>query len=573
MTPWPYPTNPDDTLLDALDRAAGDTFVGGLRFVDRREAETLLNWAELRTRAARVAGGLRARGVESGDRVVLVFPTSPAFFDAFFGVLAAGAVPVPVYPPVRLGRLEEYHTRTAGLCAAVGARLILTDARVWRLLGEATRRAAPELGCLDLAGVEGAPYRCPVPADALALIQFSSGTTVDPKPVALTHRNLLANTAALMHVILRFEDPRDGVSWLPLYHDMGLIGGVLPALVRPGRLTLLPPEEFLARPALWLRALSRTRAVVSPAPNFAYALCTERIRDEELDGVDLSAWRLALNGAEPVAPETLRRFVDRFSRWGLRPEALTPVYGLAEATLAVTFSEPDRPFCTRRFDRVALAAGEVRRAEDGVELVSVGRPLLGMEVDVPGEGVGPVRVRGPSVMTAYFGRPDATAAAVQDGWLDTGDLGFFDDGELFLVGRAKDVLILRGRNHAPQEVELLVDAVPGVRTGCTAAVSHRPDGADSEVLLVFVEARELRPGLAEDVHAAILRGAGLDAEEILVLAPGTLPRTSSGKLRRQEALRRHLAGELSPPDPVTPLRLVAALATGTLAHWRRRVGR
>ncbi|MFN7145984.1 MAG: FAD-dependent monooxygenase, partial [Myxococcota bacterium] len=249
-------------------------------------------------------------------------------------------------------------------------------------------------------------------------------------------------------------------------------------------------EVFIGRPALWLRALGRTGAIISPAPNFAYALCVDRVTDAEMDGVDLSRWRYALNGAEPVSPATLRRFVDRFGRWGLRREALTPVYGLAEASLAVTFSTLDAPFRTVRFDRDALADGRAVPAPDGVELVSVGTPLPGTAVDAPVDRVGPVRVSGPSLMRGYLHQPERTAAVLRDGWLDTGDLGFLHGGELFLTGRAKDVLILRGRNHAPHEIEQAVDIVEGVRAGCAAAVAWRPEDAEEERLVVFVEVRE-----------------------------------------------------------------------------------
>jgi acyl-CoA synthetase (AMP-forming)/AMP-acid ligase II len=330
------------------------------------------------------------------------------------------------------------------------------------------------------------------------------------------------------------------------------------------------PELFIARPALWLRALGRTRASVSTAPNFAYGLCADRIEDEEMEGVDLSGWRLALNGAEPVSANTLRRFVDRFARWGFRPEALTPVYGLAEASLAVTFADVRTPFRTERFDRTELSHGRVVRAADGVELASVGRPLEGVELDVPVDAVGPVRVRAPSVMHGYLHRPDETAQAIEDGWLATGDLGFLHDGELFLTGREKDVVILRGSNCSPHEIEQALDAVDGVRTGCAAAASWRPDQADSEELVVFVESRSDDPALGERCEDAVLRATGL-ASHVVVVAPGTLPRTSSGKIRRGEALRRWLANELHPPDKVDAWMIAGALARGTVAHWRARL--
>jgi len=576
------------TLGALLARAAGfpDT---GLRLLDRFEREHWLPWPAIHERARAAAGRIRGAGVAAGERVALVYPTGEGFFDAFFGSLLAGAVPVPLYPPVRLGRLAEYSARTAAMLEAVGTRLVLADPGVRRLLGEAVERARPALGCrtLDELG-DGASFEAAVDERALALIQFSSGTTVEPKPVALSQRAVLAQTRILNGLWPPRADGVDsGVSWLPLYHDMGLIGCVLPALERPGTLTLIPPELFVTRPAVWLRTISRHRATLSPAPNFAYSLCVDKIRDEELAGVDLSCWRVALNGAEPVAPRVLRAFCARFARWGFRAEALTPVYGLSEATLAVTFSELGRGFASRRFDRERLAAAaEAREHPDGIELVSVGRPLPGFSLEIRDpEGralsagrVGRVQVRGPSLMDGYLGRPEATAEALRDGWLDTGDLGFLHGGELFLTGRAKDVLILRGRCHAPSEVEHAVDAVDGVRTGCTVAVSHLPEGAAGEELLLLLEARrELAaadyPALGAAAARAVRSATGLAPDRVAVLAPGSLPRTSSGKLRRQEALRRWLAGELRPPAPVTPIRLAGAVARSALAMARSRRAR
>ena len=576
------------TLGAALRRAASEGAGQGLRFVDKREVETPLGWGDIYVRAQQLAGGLRDRGVAPGDRVAIILPTCPAFFDAFFGAILAGAVPVPLYPPVRLGRLDEYHARTTAMLHAAGARMLLTDDRVWRILGETVRRT--QIVCLTTPEVHGEPLHVEGAPSDLAMVQFSSGTTVDPKPVALSHANVLANVAAILKFVIDQDDHRSraGVSWLPLYHDMGLIGCVFPAMVQPGSLTLIPPELFIARPALWLRALGRSGAVVSPAPNFAYALCVDRIKDDEMQGVDLSNWRLALNGAEPVSPATLHRFVARFARWGLRPEALTPVYGLAEASLAVTFSDPNTPFRTVRFDRATLGTGVVRVAntgsdpgtesgvagtEDsdaGVELVSVGAPLPGVEVQAPTDTIGPVRVRGPSVMVGYLNQPKRTAQTLVDGWLDTGDLGFLHEGELFVTGRSKDLLILRGRNHAPHEVEQAVDNVDGVRVGCAAAVSFLPEGGDHERLLLFVEAKDPAPGLEQRCAAAVLNSTHLAVDEVILLEPGTLPRTSSGKIRRAEALRLYQLGELRPPRAVTPMLVAGALLRGTLGHWSKR---
>jgi fatty-acyl-CoA synthase len=577
-----------ESLLEYLLRA-GRRPEGGIRFVDREERARWMGWSELRDRALEVAGGLRELGVAPGDRVALIFPTGPEFFDAFFGSFLAGAVPVPLYPPVRLGRMAEYLRRTARMLELSGARLALADRRVRRILGEAVAAARPDLGCRELGDLPGSgasggePVR-PAPSD-LALVQFSSGTTVDPKPVALSHRAVIAQTEALNGFWRDTDELRHScASWLPLYHDMGLIGCVFPALSRDATLNLLGPELFVARPALWLRTVSRYRATISPAPNFAYSLCVSRVSEAEMEGVDLSGWRTALNGAEAVSPTVARAFCQRFARWGFRPEAMTPVYGLSEAALAVTFSDLDAPCRAERFDRESLARhGLACPAAGGREIVSVGRPLPGFELrvgDDPGRGlpdgrVGRVWVRGPSLMVGYLGDPAATERAFRDGWLDTGDLGFLESGELFLTGRAKDVIILRGRNYAPEEIEQAAERVPGVRAGCAVAASWLPEDAPGEILGLFVErARDAAPEdlrrLPERCREAVLGAVGLAVDVVVPLAPGTLPRTSSGKLRRGEALLRHLAGTLAPPDPVTPLRLAGTVARSGWAYARLR---
>ncbi|HEV7503970.1 MAG TPA: fatty acyl-AMP ligase [Thermoanaerobaculia bacterium] len=558
-------------ILDWLEQA-GRRPEGGLRFIDRAEKATWFGWAEVRARALAACGGLQALGVERGDRVALVFPTGIDFFTAFFGALLAGAVPVPLYPPARLGRTEEYLRRTARMLERSGARLVLAESRVCRKLGGAVE---PALGCRALTDLPLGTAR-PVqafPAD-LALIQFSSGTTVDPKPVALSHRAVAAQAEILASFWPDTTELRQScVSWLPLYHDMGLIGCVFPALARDAGLTLFAPELFVARPALWLRTLSRYRATISPAPNFAYSLCLTRISDAEMEGVDLSGWQTALNGAESISPAVLRAFCNRFASWGFRPEAMTPVYGLSEAALAVTFSDLGQPFQVTRFDREELAReGRARASAEGREIVSVGRPVPGFRLrivdsgghDLPAGAVGRVWIQGPSLMEGYLGDPEGTERALRDGWLDTGDLGFLHDGELYLAGRAKDAVILRGRNHAPEEIERAVDEVSGLRAGSVVAVSWLPEDAPGEVLALFVEAtREATPeelaALPDACREAVLGATGLAVDRLEVLTPGALPRTSSGKLRRGETLRLYLAGELALLEPAASL-LMGALA-------------
>ncbi len=582
ITGPPLPPLEIDTVNAALARAAYS--MHGLVFVDAYEQEQAMPWSEVRERARRMAGALAERGIRPGDRVAMVLPTGADFMDAFFGTLLAGAVPVPLYPPVRLGRMAEYVRGTARMLEVVGARVLLSDARTRLLLGGAVELARPALGCPTVAELrDGAvAHEVRVERDALGLIQFSSGSTVDPKPVALPHHALMSQVAALGQLLLVPPgSPPTGVTWLPLYHDMGLIGCLLEAMYYPGNLVLLPPDLFLVRPALWLRALSRHRGIVSPAPNFAYSLCLKRIREEDLHGVDLSHWRYALNGAEPISAVAQERFAARFAHVGFRAEALMPVYGLSECALAVTFTAAEGPKREMRVDAGELAA--TGRVSAGARrIVSVGTPVPGAAIDLRddagesvGEGlVGRVWIRAPFMMHGYFGQPDASAEVIRNGWLDTGDLGFVDGGELFIAGRAKDVVIIRGANHSPQSFEECLGNIEGVRTGCAVALGVVPPDQDDEALLVLAECTQEAPAdLEARIAAAIVEHTSIAPYAVVLLAPGTLPRTSSGKLRRGEALRQYLNGELEPPSPVTPLRLGVQVARSLAAFARHRLQR
>ena len=477
-------------------------------------------------RRGRTARGRYRRG---GDRVAVAIPTGIEFYDAFFGAVHAGAVPVSLPLPRRFGPVDDYLRATDGMLATSGARILLASERNRKLLSP----AKTELGTRCAAELpRGTHARVEVSPDALGLVQFSSGTTDAPKAVALTHAHVIANVDAILGAFLSAYPEKDGfehrgVSWLPLYHDMGLVGAFLTALVRPGPLALMSPELFVARPARWLQAISHHRASVSAAPHFAYAMCLDRIRDDELDGVDLSSWRLALDGAETVTPSTLERFYERYRRYGLREEALTPVYGLAEAGLAVTFSPPKSRFRVRTFD--------------GRPIVSAGEALPGFDVEIANpsaDGVGRVLVRGPSIMSGYLGNAAASESALVDGWLDTGDEGFVEGGELYITGRDRDKVVLRGGNYAPEVFEEALDGVAGVRTGSVVATSVVTDGG--EELVILAEAKSPQPDAAKSISAVLSERTGFVPHRVVLLDPGALPRTSSGKLRREEAARRFL---------------------------------
>lgn len=564
------------TLVEAMENASGHP--SGLTFVDLRERERVFSWTHLRHSALRIAAGLLNRGVEPGDRVALVMRTSPEFVSVFFGALSIGAVPVPLYPPVRLGRLDEYRAATVRMLKLSEAQVVVADRDIRMLIGEAIAAAGPRLGCCS-PGVlrESGEIRSPIrsDSDSLALIQFSSGSTVDPKPVALSHRNILSHLMALEQIV-RPRNRDRGVSWLPLYHDMGLIGCLLLAVHVPGPLVLISPEHFLAKPSLWLRALSRHKGTMSVAPNFAYSYCAQRIRGDELSTLDLSSWRLALCGAEPVSAKSLRNFASHFASTGFRADSLRPVYGLSEATLAVTAPEQGG-IIGLEVDRIALARSG--KAEPGDhEIVSVGVPIAGTEVEVRDSGgrvspdgrLGRIYVRGPSVMTGYF-RKAGLALKVIDaaGWLDTGDLGFIKDARLFIHGRAKDVVIVNGANHSAQEFEECVNDLAGVRPGCSVALGVPLEPGGSEALLILAEkGSQPSPGLAPRIVQRIASQTGVVPGRVELLEPGTLPRTSSGKMRRAEALRRWLAGELTAPKRISAFQIAKVLARGAVALRR-----
>jgi acyl-CoA synthetase (AMP-forming)/AMP-acid ligase II len=581
--PAPAPRHP--TLAHALLAAASHP--SGVTFVDLREREVRLGWDEVVRRARAAAARLRAWGVAPGDRVAILLRTEPAFLDAFFGAWLAGAVPVPLYPPVRLGRLDEYLAATTRLLVVSGARLVLSGGGTLGLLGQVVERASPALGCRDVAALLAGPApsgQPPLddgqlaPPGALGLIQFSSGSTVDPKPVALTHAALQAQADALQTLV---EPGADDVlvSWLPLYHDMGLLGGLLGAMSYPGPLVLIPPEHFLARPALWLRAVARHRGTISPAPSFAYAYCADRVTDADLAGLHLRSWRLALDGAEPISGEVLRRFAARFAPHGFDPGSLLPVYGLSEAALAVTFAARGAPLEGRRLDAVRLARDGLVVSGDR-EVMPVGTPVPGVEVEVRGrrgaplgeDRLGRIWVRGPSLFAGYVGDPTGTARALVDGWLDTGDLGFWSGGQLHVHGRSKDLVIIRGANHAPEEFEEALAGLEGLRPGCAVALGRTAEDGGEALLLLAERLRGRSAGgdaaLEEAIRHRVLARTGIAPAEVRLLEPGTLPRTSSGKLRRREALRRWQEEALTAPRPAGPLVLALAAIRSRLALGR-----
>jgi fatty-acyl-CoA synthase len=531
--------------------------------------EQPITYASLSERAGAVASGLRARGLAPGETVALMLRSEPAFFEAFFGVLLAGAIPVPIYPPFRRDRIEEYAGRQVGILNNAEVRALITFPEGERVAG-LLRSQVPSLGrVMTVHGVElpgptisGGPA---ARAGDPALIQYTSGSTGAPKGVLLTHANILANIRAIGEALaIRPDDV--AVSWLPLYHDMGLIGSWLGALYFGIPIVILSPLAFLSRPARWLWALHSHRATLSAAPNFAFDLCVRKIADAEIHGLDLSCWRLALNGSEPVSAETIERFTRRFGPVGFRPESMCPVYGLAEAAVALTIPPLGEGPRIDQLEREPFQQrGEARPAPSAerlpLRIVGCGRALPGHEVrivDKAGRPVGErvegrIEFRGPSVTAGYFRNPEITRAAVHEGWMDSGDLGYWAGGELFVTGRRKDLIIKAGRNLYPQEVEEIVGAIPGIRKGCVAAFGVHDAAIGTERLVVIAESREREPSRRLELQAEVMDRAvaalGLPPDTILIAEPGAVLKTSSGKIRRSATKDAYLAGALARGRP------------------------
>jgi 1-acyl-sn-glycerol-3-phosphate acyltransferase len=527
------------------------------------DEEELITYAELDRMARAVARGLLERGLERGERVAIMLPTEPEFFHAFFGVILAGGVPVPIYPPFRRAQVEDHLRRQAGILRNAEASFLITDEEIHRV-GVLLHSLTDSLRSVEtVAGLAaGGPIAEPVPADsaAIALIQYTSGSTGDPKGVVLSHANLLANIRA-MGEVMEASSSDVFVSWLPLYHDMGLIGAWLGSLYYGTPVVIMPPLAFLADPARWLWAIHRHRATLSVAPNFAYEFCLKNIRDEYIKSLDLSTLRMMLNGAEPVSPSTIARFTERFQGYGFRPEAMAPVYGLAESSVGLAFPPVGRAPIIDRIDREILSReGVARRAAaddaNALEFVACGQPLSGHEVrivDDAGHEVaerreGRLQFKGPSVTQGYF-RDKAKTRALFDGdWLESGDRAYIARGDVFLTGRIKDVIIRAGRNIYPHELEEFVGNIDGVRKGCVAAFPSPDPGTGTERLIVLAETRlvdlEQLDALRQRISEASTGILDLPPDEIILAPPHAVPKTSSGKIRRSEARALYEGGML-----------------------------
>jgi 1-acyl-sn-glycerol-3-phosphate acyltransferase len=524
-----------------------------------------LTYAELAKAARAIAAGLIDRDIMPGDRVALMLPTSVDFFTAFFGILYVGAVPVPIYPPMQRAQIEEYVRRQAGILRNAGVRMLITVPEALRL-GSLLQGLVATLSSIEsTATLSARPSEAALPSlqngSATALIQYTSGSTGDPKGVVLTHANLLANIRAIGRAVAA-SSTDVFVSWLPLYHDMGLIGAWLGCLYYGAPLYAMSPLSFLARPQSWLRAIHRFRGTISAAPNFAFELCLNKIDDSALKGLDLSSLRLVGNGAEPVSVATLRRFINCFAAYGFRAGAMAPVYGLAENAVAVTLPPPGRPPIIDRVDRAALSTrgiAEPARPDDpnAIEIVACGQPIPDHEVriiDDMGRELGErkegrLEFRGPSATSGYFRNAAKTRELFHDGWLDTGDRAYMAGGDLFVTGRVKDIIIRAGQHIAPHEIEEAVGAIPGLRKNGVAAFGVADPAAGTERVVVVAETDERSPAAQAELKTRAQQIAtyivGAPPDEVVLVSPGTVPKTSSGKIKRSAARDLYLGKNLT----------------------------
>jgi len=552
----------------------------------------LITYGTLYQSAQTVAANLQALGLSPKQTVALMLPTSREFFFSFYGVLLAGGIPVPISPPFRADRIEEYAERQSAILRNAEARILITFRQaetVARLLRPKVPSLMAVVNATRLAQADALAEKSRKPSgyqpksEDIAFLQYTSGSTGEPKGVALTHANLLANMRAIRAAVA--IGPADtGVSWLPLYHDMGLIGAWLTLLYSGAPVAVMSPLAFLTRPERWLWAFHHHRGSISAAPNFAFELCVRKIADRDIEGLDLSSWRAALNGAEPIHPETMDRFTERFAPYGFRREAMLPVYGLAEASLAVTVPPLGRGPLVDRIDREIFvsqgraASLDVAKA-NALQFVSCGSAVPRHEVrvadaqgrELPERTEGQLWFRGPSATSGYYRNPEATKTILRgEGWVDSGDRAYQAGGEIYITGRVKDIIIKSGRNFYPHEVEEVAARAGGVRKGCVVAFGATDVKSGTERLVVVAETREKSPdakaaaAISAEVTALVTQALGIPPDVIELVRSGTIPKTSSGKLRRNETKQRYLAGTLRHRQPPVLLQMAKLGAASTV---------
>ena len=544
------PTKAVSTLLDVLDNLSSRT--RGLTFVDKEEES--ISYDDLRQRTQAIGGGYEAVGLERRDRVLVMGRDHPEFSLAFLGALWAGIVPVPVAPPMVLGGLPEYVEQLERIARAARSELLVAPRSVLRRMeGRLGTLETRDFGELERAG---RPVRRPVEPADVAYVQFTSGSTGSPKGVEVTHANVVANTSAIA-THLRVDNQADrGVSWLPLHHDMGLVGFLLTSLVTQTPVWHLRTLRFVRRPGAWCDLLTATGGTISFAPTFAYRAVAESATEQQVASWDLSRWRVAGCGGEPIQAGVLAQFGARLAPAGFSPQALMPSYGMAEATLAMSLSRLDSPTGTLEVDADILRRGVVARPTtdtSSVELVSCGPAIAGHELRVVDDSrhplgddrEGEIEFRGPSVANGCRSDGATVTLVDQEGWLPTGDLGFLRDGEVFVTGRKKDVIIVRGKNLHAEDIEWVLTAEPGVAAGNAVAFGRPAGNEDEQVVVAVVPApgvdlETLAGRLCEKVRDAL----GVTPADVVALDDNELLRTTSGKPRRYELRSRYVEGRL-----------------------------
>jgi len=548
------------TLCEALDYAAGGE--RGLNFHDPRgNLIRAYPFAELRRDAIAMAYRLIARGIKPGERIAMLAETGPDFAAAFFGAIYAGVWPVPLPLPTSFGGKEAYIDQLSVQLASSDPLLLLYPEELTSMAeaaGEARNVAA--VSYEKLAEEEALAADLPQPEpDQIAYLQYSSGSTRFPHGVAITHRALMSNLAA--HSIgMKVQTGDRCISWLPWYHDMGLVGCMLSPVANQVSTDYLKTEDFARRPLAWLDLISRNRGTtLSYSPTFGYDICARRMSSQTRasDRFDLSRWRVAGNGADMIRPDVMQAFVDAFAEAGFDAKAFLPSYGLAEATLAVSIMPPGEGIVVELVEETELSGGgtaTVGRPQRYRAVVNCGVPARDMEIQIrdedgnalPERAIGKVWCRGPSVMVGYFRDQEATDACLVDGWLDTGDMGYMSGGYIYIVGRAKDMIIINGRNHWPQDIEWAVEQLPGFKAGDIAAFAITTPGGE-ETPAVLVQCRTTDPSerarLREEIRERVRSITGMNCV-IELVPPRTLPRTSSGKLSRSKARNLYLSGEI-----------------------------
>ena len=559
-------------------------------FLYEGENEHRITYRDLWDGATLYAARLAAQGVGPGKTVAIMLPTSKEYLFCFYGTLLAGAIPVPLYPPARLTTIEDHMTRHVSVLKSAGAAVMVTipEAKplAWLLRAQVESLRAVMVPD-DFSGEvrDFAPVRGR--AGHIAFLQYTSGSTGSPKGVVLTHANLLANVRAMVKAA-RATSEDVFVSWLPLYHDMGLIGGCFATMYGGFPVVLMSPLAFLSRPSQWLRAIHRHRGTISGGPNFSYELCLRRIQDEELEGIDLSSWRMGFNGAEPVSPETLTAFQERFAKWKLRKNALCPVYGLAECSVGLAFTPPGHAWRVDSLDRGVFtrdARAVPARPDDPAPLKVVGcgyalpghdlRVVDAAGLELPDCNEGQLQFRGPSATGGYYRNPDATKALFSGEWVNTGDRAYLSHGMLFITGREKDVIIKGGRNITPYELEEAIGDLPRIRRGCVAVFGSVDRASGTERVVVLAETRSRDTALDDDLRHRINELAvsliGGPVDDIVLAPPHTVPKTSSGKIRRVAAREYYERGPSAPGSRSVWLQFIRLVLAGIGPQLRRGV--